>query len=759
MSAQHENPKMKKFSIAAFTFLILTVAFSTFAQNETRTAAAWLVKKYDITVTLPQNPNDRFLTARTVLQIQNVGNGNGTRITLRTSDKAEVTAARVNDAAATFTKGEEKLTASRNLQRTIVNLPSVAPNGTFNIAVEYRLKVDENSGVGALSPAGAQFLPLAFWYPTPASQLAARGADFAPFTLNIVSPFETVVSSGAQNATSFNQNLSGQPFFVAGQWDKIEANGVSVFMPKGADAEARKRAEELSALAGAAKSYTAGLLGSIDFPVRLVAVQRGGGFADGGTILIPDAVFRRQKLDSLTAMTIAEAVAKVWLGNAATVRGDGFGVVREGLARFIATQFLEKQFGKEAAELERYRQRTAYAAVAKRDAPLNLVTPLDDYYFAAVANKGAMVWRLLARTTGEAEFFAAVKSQLQSRSLSLSQMRAAFPAQKTFLDYQFDQPTEMNLLAGIPQPSGGQTKVALRNLGSIEATVNVSATTERGEKLSAQATVPARSFGEATFQTPNKIVRAEIDPEKFYPQNEYFDDVAPRESAENDAVLIIKRAFDKQEFVPAEKAARDALRSMPNFDDARVWLGRALFAQGKTPEAEKEFRAVLNEKLPTARSLAWANLGLGEISLKANQNAQAAAFFVETIKADAEYGATLAARAGRNKADQTAAGDSSVVQFFSQFDKAAVSSNKSALDALIMPGEIPRFSGGISGQAQQWQTTVLKIDRVDAANVLAEVSLNIRLLNKEPETGTAVYRLSKSGDGWKITGVEIFEVR
>lgn len=750
---------MRKFSIVAFTFLILTTAFSTFAQDETRAAAAWLVKKYDINVTLPQNPNDRYLTARAVLQIQNVGNAAGSQLTLRISDKAEVTATKVNDAAATFAKREERLTASRNLQRTVVSLPSVSPGGTFNVAVEYRLKVDENSGVGVLSPVGAQFLPLAFWYPTPASQLAARGADFAPFTLNITSPFETAISSGAQAGANYNQALSGQPFFVAGQWDKVEASGVSVFMPKGADAEARKRAEELSSLAAAAKSFTAGLLGNAEFPVRLVAVQRGGGFADGGTILIPDAVFRRQKLDSLTAMTIAEAVAKVWLGNAATVRGEGFGVVREGLARFIATQFLEKQFGKEAAELERYRQRIAYAAIAKRDAPLNTVTPLDDYYFAAVTNKGAAVWRLLARAIGDAEFFGAVKSQIQTRNLSLAGLRAAFPGQKTLLDYQFDQLTDMNLLAGVPQAAGGQTKVALRNLGAIDAAVNVSATTDKGERLSVAVTIPAKSFGEAVFQTPNKIVRAEVDAEKFYPQSEYFDDAAPREIAESDAVLVIKRAFDKSDFAGAEKAARSVLQTMPYFDDVRVWLGRSLLAQNKVAEAEKEFRMVLGEKLPTARSLAWANLGLGEIALRSSQNAQAVAFFTETIKVDAEYGATLAARAGRNKAEQTSAADATVAQFFAQFDKAAISSNKAALDALIVPGEIIRFSSGIAGQAQQWQTTVLKIDRVDAANILAEVSLNIRLLNKEAESGTAVYRLSKAGDGWKINNVEIFEIR
>ncbi len=198
---------------------------------------------------------------------------------------------------------------------------------------------------------------------------------------------------------------------------------------------------------------------------------------------------------------------------------------------------------------------------------------------------------------------------------------------------------------------------------------------------------------------------------------------------------------------------------MPRFDDARTWLARALLAQGKTSDAEREFRAVLDEKLPTARSLGWANAGLGEIALKAGQNAQAAKFFEEAINIDAEYGATLAARQGRNKANVSTTVDESVKAFFIQFDKAAVSARKADLDALIMSGEIPKFSGGIAGQAEQWQTKVLFTDKIAANTLWAEVSLNIKLLNKNAESGTAVFRLTKVGNVWKLSGVDVFEVR
>jgi tetratricopeptide (TPR) repeat protein len=311
----------------------------------------------------------------------------------------------------------------------------------------------------------------------------------------------------------------------------------------------------------------------------------------------------------------------------------------------------------------------------------------------------------------------------------------------------------------LPQALGAETKIALRNTGSYEATVNVAATTVNGEKLNAQTTIAAKSFGEVRFKTANKIIRAEVDTDKIYLQTDYSDDVAPRELDNNDAILFIKRAFDQQDFAKAEKNARLVLQSAPRFDDARTWLARALLAQGKTSDAEKEFRTVLDEKLSTARSLGWANAGLGEIALKSGQNTQAAKFFEEAINVDAEYGATLAARQGRNKANVSTTIDESVRSFFSQFDKAAVSSRKAELDALILRGEIPKFSGGIAGQAEQWRTTVLFTDKIDANTLWAEVSLNIKLLNKNAESGTAVFRLTKVGNVWKLSGVDVFEVR
>lgn len=744
-----------------FTAVIFLFCAAAFAQDESRATATWQVQKYDINATLPQSEADRNLTVKAALTVKNVSGSAASTLTLRLSPDAEISAVTVNNAAADFSKREEKINAAASLQRIVIRIPAAQPNGTLTASVNYKLNVKENSGLSALSQIGSQFLPLSYWYPTPNSWYFARGADYAPFRLQVNSAGGLqIVSSGSETGGAFDQKLQGQPFFVAGSWDAVNANGASVYIPKGAGVEEQKRAGELAAIASEAKAFAASLLGPLpDVPLRIVSVKRSAGFSGGGTIFVDDSVFRRSKIDSQTAMSIVEGIVKICLGNSVAVNGDGHGAIREGLSRYIATQFIEGKYGKDVADVERLRQRTAYAAVARRDAPLNIVSPLDDYYYPEVANKGAMIWRLLARKVGDGPFFEAVRANMKDGSLDLAELRAAFSEQKDFLDHMFDQVTDTNLLVGLPQAAGGETKVALRNTGSVDATVNVVATAAGGEKINAQSTIRAKSFGEVNFKTATKIARVEVDTEKLYPQIEYADDIAPKELSESDMLLAVKRFFDKQDFANAEKTARIVLRDVPRFDDVRVLLARSLLSLGRNSDAEREFRAVLDEKLPTSRSLAWANVGLGEIAAKAGQNGLAAKFVEEAILADAEYGASLAARTLRTRLNTAPTNDESVKAFFAQFDKVAVSNRKADMDAIVVPGEVSKFASGISGSTEQWQTQVRQVDKIDASTVLVETALTIKLLNKEVETGTAVYRLSKIGNGWKLSGVDIFEVR
>ncbi len=757
------SPVIRLGLVGFFLNCTLLSLFVPAQDGTTRITATWLVKRYDINATLPRTDTERNLAAKARLELRNVSTRPASTLTLRISPVAEVSTINVNGTNVDFTKGEEKIDSVRSLQRLVIRIPTVAPEAILTAIVDYKLTVKDNSGLASISPIGTQFLPLSFWYPTPNSWYFARGADFAPFNLTIVSESSAAVSSGETGAGSANgyvQKFSGQPFLVAGNWDKTEVNGISCFLPKGSDAEAQKRAAELAALAAEAKTFAANLLGPAPvMPIRIVAVKRGSGFSGGGTILVDEGVFRRSRIDSQTAMSIAEAVVKLWLGNAASVNGDGNGVVREGLTRFIATQFLESKFGKDVADIERLRQRVAYASVVARDSPLNVVSPLDDYYYPVVANKGAMVWRLLAQKAGSTDFYARTKTSIQDNSTSLAEIRAAFPEQKEFLDDAFDQVTDTNLQAGLPQTTGGESKIALRNTGSVDVTVDIEALLANGQRMSAPSTIRAKSFGEIIFKTASRINRVEIDREKLFPQTDYSDDVAPRELTESDPLLVVKRLFDKQEFVHAEKAARSILDDLPRLDDVRVLLGRSLLSLGRTTDAEKEFRAVLDEKLPTSRSIAWANFGLADVAAKGNQSEPAIKFANQAIRADAEYGASLAARALRNRLNAATNTDPSVTAFFANFDKAAAANQKAEIESMVVQGDVSKFASGIAGQTVQWKTQIVQIDKIDANSVFVEVMLTVKLLNREIETGTAVYRLTKSGGNWKMSAVDVFEVR
>ncbi len=752
---------MKIFERAIFAFFFLAVALSISAQDETRSATTWQVEKYDLTATLPVGERDRSLAVRATISLKNVSGKPASTLTLRMGTTSTVSAIKINDSVVEFVKSEEKINANTNLQRNVVRIPSAAPAGIISAVVDYKIDLKDNSSLNAISPAASQFLPLSFWYPTPNSWFFGRGADSAPVRIKVNTPGgQSAISSGVETSGAFDQKISVQPFFTTGNWDVTNLTGVSVYAPKGAGAGAQKVGAELAGIVKDARAFAVGYLGAEpETTLRVVAVKRGGGFSSAGTMLVDEAVFRRSKVDSLTAVNLAEAAVRTWIGGSIAANGDGYGVIREGLTRFIATEFIESKFGKDVADVERLRQRNAYAAISKRDAPMSKVSPLDDFYFQEVANKGAMAWRLLAKKLGKAEFSGILKANMLDGDLNVVELRAAFSADKEMIDHLFDQVTDTNLLVGLPQISGGETKIALRNTGSIDATVNVRATMQSGPPMDASTTIRATSYGDVTFKTTNKIIRVEVDIDKLYPQTEYSDDIAPRESTDSDPLLAVKRAFDKQDFVASEALAKTVLRDLPRFDEVRILLGRSQLALGKTAEADKEFQAVLDEKLPTVRSIGWANEGRAEVAAKANQTAEAAKFIEAAIVADSDFGASLAARNLRNKAGISTTVDAVIKTLFTDFDRVAASNRKTDIDAMFLAGEAVKFSSGISGSVEEWQTQVKYVDRIDADTVLVEANVNIKLLTKNAESGMAVYRLNRVAGGWKIAAVEMFEVR
>lgn len=760
---------MKLFCIL---LVIISVSqFAAYAQDEAR--AAWQVASFDITVNNPGS--DRALHARAAVSVRNIGRAAGSTLTLRINSKAEIKNINVANAVATFrTMAEPR----GNAQRITISLPTaVAPNDLVAVTVDYVLPLAENSGISSLSAVGSQFLPLSLWFPAPNTPFASRGPDSAPFRVTVTGAES--VSSGAEKSSGgnsvFEQSLNGQPFFVTGAWDRVNGAGnsqnISAFVIKGTDAAERTQAANLIALAANAKSFFSALFGNApDIPVRLVEVTRGGGFDDGGTVLLGTGAFGRKKIDTATAVSIAEGVARLWLGGATPIRGEGHGVLRDGLVRFFATLFLEKQFGADVADAERGRERLAYAAIARRDAPLSLTTPVDSSYFSSVTNKGAMVWRLVDHVIGRESFIAATRELLamgktDPEGMSLARARIIFAAKgpetlKALLDQELDQPTDMNLMAGLPRNESGQWLAALRNLGSIEATVNVAGAVAGGQTVVTSATIPAHDFGQAVFKTSAAVVRVEVDPEKFYPQLDYSDDVAPRAVDAGASLAEATRLFGAQEFAKSEKLARDLLTAFARMNEARIVLARSLLAQNRIDEAEREFKKLADDPLPTPAALAWSSIGMGEITLQRGQTGDAVKYFTEAIRADAEYASTLAARAGRIRAEGTAAPvDESARAFVNQLDAAIRSGRQAETEALIVPGELQRFVRGVVGtQPEQWQTRVLRTEPLDANHLAADVQLSTKQLGVE-HSGTAVFVLVRIGGSWKLSAIEFFEVR
>ena len=759
------------------TLLLLVVILCLVTQAGAQAPATviWQVNSFDVNASVQQA--ERTLNGVATINATNVGTGSGRTLTLRINSKASVKSVTVGGAAASFRPGQEP---RGDLQRVEITLPAaVAPNATVSATVTYALPVESNSGLTAISPIATQFLPLAFWYPMPNTPYSVRGADTAPFHLTVNIP--SAISSGVEKAgpsgsITFDQSLFGQPFFVQGDWDKLEgaadAKNVIVMLEKGAGAEDRKHAEALMAFTAAARAFYAAALGPApETPLRLVAVRRGAGFSDGGTVLFDADTLRLPKLDGATALAVAETVARLWIGGQTPVRGEGSGVLRDALVRFLATEFLEKQFGADAVKSELYRQRLAYATVAQRDGPLARTSQLDSAYFASVPNRGAMFWRLVDRRLGRDALMGVLRASLQAgksepNGFNLAAVREALVARggeglKALLDQQLDQVVDTDLMVGMPVQRGADWVSALRNLGSIDVTVTVAATTEQGQEVRAEATVPAKNFGEAVFKTAGKIVRVEVDPDKLYPQLDYGNDMMPRGKDLSQALNEASLQLGAQDFVKAEATARAMLTSAPRFQEAQIILARAVLGQNRIEDAEKLFRAALEVPLPFAATVAWANIGLGEIAMKRNQPAEAAKRFNDAVVASRDYPSSLAARAARLRAEAAANNappvDETARAFITQLSQAVISNKKAELESRIVSGELVRFINASIG-TEAWETKVVRTEQINANLIAADVQIRASKLGTVG-SGTAVLMLARTPAGWKLSGIELFEVR
>src|SRR5258708_34347372 len=166
---------MKFINLVLLTCFLCVGVFLPTANAQDEARPVWQVTHFDITV---NNPGaERALNARAIVSVLNIGRGSGSSLTLRINSKAEIKSVSGGGASASYRLTPE---TRGGAQRVTIALPgAVAPNGTVAATVDYRLPVEENSGVAALSPVGSRFLPLSLWYPPPDAPLAVVREDDA----------------------------------------------------------------------------------------------------------------------------------------------------------------------------------------------------------------------------------------------------------------------------------------------------------------------------------------------------------------------------------------------------------------------------------------------------------------------------------------------------------------------------------------------------------------------------------------------------
>jgi hypothetical protein len=178
-------------------------------------------------------------------------------------------------------------------------------------------------------------------------------------------------------------------------------------------------------------------------------------------------------------------------------------------------------------------------------------------------------------------------------------------------------------------------------------------------------------------------------------------------------------------------------------------------------EAEKLFLAALNEPLPFTATLAWANIGLAEIAMKRNQPAEAAKRFNDAVIASRDYPSSLAARAGRIRAEAAANNappvDENARTFVTQLSQAVISNKKAELESRIVSGELVRFINASIG-TEAWETKVVRTEQLNANLIAADVQIRANKLGTIGQ-GTAVLMIARTPAGLKLSGIELFEVR
>jgi hypothetical protein len=762
------------------------------------------IKKYDLTAQINLEAHEVAVQAR--LRLVNLSTKDlldkvllagmdKPRLTLFLSTRAKVTAMAINGAKVTFKTTEEPRTNLLLASTEITSAFASAPE--FDLELSYTVQVPERSSNMHVSTSESFLLPASFWVAVKHTPYADHGADTAPFTLAVTAPAGMkIVSSGLrQSDHSFEQPLAAQPFFIAGDYEVATDGGdvptVEVYAPRGLNEVGKQQVKKLIEECARMIAFYTRYFGAPQAggPFRVISTQaRNLTFATTGVVIVEDALFRRDALDIGTIELLAGAVARSWIDGRLLLRGRGTGMLRDALPVYLAARYLSESYGEAMGEAAFERYRRAYAPLARgTDAPLLMQSPLDRNYTTSIYNKGALVWRALEKQLGRQTLDSLIRQLLDPQRvdvLTLAEWRAplcelarclsvkgallawASPANRKAINDFFAQWIETVVLpdfaVGQPQTTATGVESTVANFGSGEFTVEIVATTDKGEKLSRSVTVKGGQFSSASFPAGTQIVMIEADPEKLYLQKDYTNDTFPRRPSPADLYSQASLAFSKGEYPVAEAKTREALKVEPNSASLQALLGRILLAQGKQEEAASVLTAVVKNSLLPLQAYGWAHLGLGELALKQNQFTEAARHFRYAAATELDQATTLAARDGALRAERGANAvrvSEEVRSFLQQFDAAVLQGSANAVNPMIELGNLRRFAQSLVVRKPSiWTTEALRAEDWDANRVAVDVLLKVRIEGKD-YAGRALYVVNRAGGKLRLSEVPIFDVK
>jgi hypothetical protein len=795
------------------------------------------IVRSDVTVTLKPTTFSADVTAKVQL-VNYTKDATATSLTLRLTKAAKLNAFSVNGTAAST---EERKQPGSDQQTyamySATSLAAIPPGGTVTATMQYTLTFKESTNFAAITPGDCVLLPEANWTPFVHPTQTAHGADTAPYTLTVTgADANDIQSDGARTdaggAATFTQTLAGRPWLVASSFDKpvtrtftpTGGKAVTITVVTQAGLNAGKQAERVAEEAEKALTFYANIFGStptttytvISTPRKIIGDRRspelrgreydtvrGVRFIGSSGLLIDDGLFRRDTLDADTIEFLVRGAARPWLGGAMKLRGKGLGVVGDALPSWMGAVYFETRFNSDAAREYWIRRTLAYARMAAVrdsslgyergiDAPLAFQTPEDGDYETSTLNKGAIVFRLLERRIGRDKLLAAAKKVAETAgdAPALETLRATVvgtPADETlatFFKQWFDDLSEPDFVIGLPfkNDAGTGWTCALRNFGTGDGVIPVIAVTDKGETLTATATVPSKSYGTVEFKTTANIVRVELDPEKLYPQvrfgydknsKQFDNDSRPERTSAyslfSEADQILKRRLKVGEpetarFAEAEPKLAAALEQMPNFTLARAYYARALAAQGKFDAAVVEAGKV-NKSVPTALYPA-AVAALVEGDAAAAKKNEAAAFeaYRRAVNFDAGVELDDLARRGMVAAEaamgKTGPIDADIKTFIGQMDQAVRTGTATALEPYFIRPDTPKFVLGIVvSKPDNWTTQILRQERLSSTRVVLDVRVEVVTATKEVQTGSGVIYLRRTGSGWLIERLDQFTLK